>query len=187
MFSRSGQQEFVMTHLPVGHCLLMEVFLTLVLYGEDIQSFWSPLSSFVSASVSAADEEKLDERAKLSVAAKRSLFRVSSNYRLFAPHISTHYTLRFDTEAWRNVLPIKDANTDTACCFLFFFFVLSFLRGCRDENLEILVIWFQHSTGTSVLMEHISLHICETDLKHVLLSQLLKLSSVDTFISKQLW
>lgn len=33
----------------------------------------------LSVSVSAADEEKLDERAKLSVAAKRSLFRVSFN------------------------------------------------------------------------------------------------------------
>lgn len=42
------------------------------------------LSFSPSLSVSAADEEKLDERAKLSVAAKRSLFRVSFNCCLFA-------------------------------------------------------------------------------------------------------
>lgn len=69
-----------------------------------------------------------------------------------------------------------DTNIDT-----FLYSILSLLWGFSDENLEMLMIWFQcrHSTGTSVLLEHISLHICETDLKHALWSQLLKLKSVD--------
>ena len=41
------------------------------------------MSLSLSVPPSAADEEKLDERAKLSVAAKRTLFRVSFDYRLF--------------------------------------------------------------------------------------------------------
>lgn len=54
----------------------MEINLTKFIFTEQISHVSIVISS--SLSVSAADEEKLDERAKLSVAAKRSLFRVSS-------------------------------------------------------------------------------------------------------------
>lgn len=90
-------------------------------------------------SFSVADEETLDERAKLSVAAKRSLFRVSFNQlSSVCPLISTD-TKHGDMCYW--------SWTQT----LTLYFLPSLLWGFRDENLEILMIWFQrrHSTGTS--------------------------------------
>lgn len=56
----------------------MEIILTIFIFTEQT-SYVSIVIVSYSLSVSAADEEKLDERAKLSVAAKRSLFRVSFN------------------------------------------------------------------------------------------------------------
>lgn len=69
-----------MIHPPVGPCLLNENTRAVIFYEVSNAFVFFPLF----LSVYAADEEKLDERAKLSVAAKRSLFRVSFNCCLFA-------------------------------------------------------------------------------------------------------
>lgn len=65
-------------------------------------------------SLFAADEEKLDERAKLSVAAKRSLFRVSCLLSLGCFISSDYVLVPKKKRAQRNMLPIRDTNIDSA-------------------------------------------------------------------------
>lgn len=111
------------------------------------------MSSFLSASPSVADEEKLDERAKLSVAAKRSLFRVSFNNRLFV--LSSTGEMCFQSRRKLTMLDFSPPSShlcedsDLKTCKYSWFNLIS----CRDQ------------TKQSILMEHISLHICEIDPK----------------------
>lgn len=68
-----------------------------------------------------ADDEKLDDRAKLSVAAKRSLFRVSCSSFLSALWPSGYFKLHsgFKCRTRRHVLLIKDTNISSVwCCVL---------------------------------------------------------------------
>lgn len=96
-------------------CALLVFKITMTIFFSWRHQSFLCVNIFSILCVSVADEEKLDERAKLSVAAKRSLFRVSC-YPLPLSFYS-YRLLLLDTKQ-RNVLPIKDSN---AAAVSFFF------------------------------------------------------------------